>query len=38
LRLRRGGLGLFLGESLSMGRFVSPVVQAMLPFRMPRVG
>ena len=23
-------------ESLSMGRFVSPVVQAMLPFRMPR--
>jgi carotenoid 1,2-hydratase len=25
-------------ESLSMARFVHPVVQAMLPFRMPRVG
>jgi len=24
-------------ESLSLGRFASPVVQAMLPFRMPRV-
>jgi carotenoid 1,2-hydratase len=25
-------------ESLWMDRFTSPVVQAMLPFRMPRVG
>ncbi len=33
-----GGRVTAMHESLSMGRFVSPVVQAMLPFRMPRVG
>jgi carotenoid 1,2-hydratase len=26
----------FIHESLSLTRFVSPIVQAMLPFRMPR--
>lgn len=31
-----GGPATFVHESLSLDRFTSPVVQAMLPFRMPR--
>jgi carotenoid 1,2-hydratase len=29
--------GLMVHESINLRRFVSPVVQAMLPFRMPRL-
>ena len=31
-----GGPATAMHESLSLGRFISPVVQLMLPFRMPR--
>lgn len=33
-----GRRGLMVHESVDLRRFVSPVVQAMLPFRMPRFG
>jgi carotenoid 1,2-hydratase len=32
-----GRRGTAMHESLSMDRFTQPIVQAMLPFRMPRV-